>query len=535
MAFVMILYTIDRREIGHQFSMLSSAFNFGINVMRLINVIILLTQVRDKFKDGMYIHLEQWSEQPDPDRTEFRKSLVWVEMPGLREECLGMIDDTLSRVGEVFIRPDPSEIWGRGKKPRWAVRVNDVNNLPDSVDIICPDDNETIKQILDYPFLPARCKKSGSLNHLKDACPEMSPWKAALLGRKVEYKGLPGYAGASQVKGLSRERRALYKDMGSRMFGGTLRADLVVFKVCLLLSKVKKREEAIRIPTQDRRVAFPLWSLGMPESGKIGIKDAWRQAEEKLVEMLVYDFAGLGKELAKSMTENMEKWLISHQVQNEDVYVYFVGKLTVGEDFVGRPYKRACWLKKTALSAMVKDSKANQGAIPISTRVLANALREQLFGNKDLKITVLGETKVQTKEQTLDEVECFLKESSEAGGEFEKGKSVLPKGKQVQTWKSPGDKQAGTDKSKWQLGQTSRGEASTSGTAGYLNHADVDMLDFHPGLDMGGRYQGAKRNRSLRSHVGELPVATFIHTSSSSSCKHLIEREIILNPANSVP
>lgn len=53
------------------------------------------------------------------------------------------------------------------------------------------------------------------------------------------------------------------------------------------------------------------------------------------------------------------------------------------------------------------------GVIPISTRIIAKALREQIFANEECRIIVLGKPRVLSKEESLKKLIDGLESNSQ--------------------------------------------------------------------------------------------------------------------------
>lgn len=105
----------------------------------------MLSKSREKFQEDKYIHLEQWSSQPDPNVTVFQNTLVWVQLPDLRDECVEMVEDIVAAVGELVIRPSEEELWDKKNLPKFGVRVSSLKGLPYRVDIVTEEDEEDIR------------------------------------------------------------------------------------------------------------------------------------------------------------------------------------------------------------------------------------------------------------------------------------------------------------------------------------------------------------------------------------------------------
>lgn len=123
---------------------------------------------------------------------------------------------------------------------------------------------------------------------------------------------------------------------------------------------------------------------------------AWNQTEQKIRDMISYDFNGLGQEVVEKLEKDMRKWVVAHKSLGEETYVYFVGLGQVDTCFDARIHRQVCWVSKREVAAMIRDNRHMKGAVPISTRIVAKALKEQLFERDDCRITVLGTVQLQT-------------------------------------------------------------------------------------------------------------------------------------------
>lgn len=185
-----------------------------------------LLRVHLAFKGRNTVYLEPWSPQEDPNKTEFMKKYVWIELPGLRDECLGMLERIVSAVGKLHIRPTKEEFKGKNAKPRIGVRIHDIGNFPDSVLINCSIKGvpRQIRQPVDYPDLPARCRICGSAKHLQKDCVELTPWKAKVLGVKPEGVFLPGFGSLSTKKLMTPATNHQHQLLSQLLFNGKLLA-----------------------------------------------------------------------------------------------------------------------------------------------------------------------------------------------------------------------------------------------------------------------------------------------------------------------
>lgn len=103
-----------------------------------------------------------------------------------------------------------------------------------------------------YPGLP-QCSKCGRYDHKTEDCVEVSPWKAALLGRGVKtvINNQPPPRSARVLR--FENDRADKKELGYSQKGMTDREMIVIIKVCYLLAKPADGEELLWIPTQETR------------------------------------------------------------------------------------------------------------------------------------------------------------------------------------------------------------------------------------------------------------------------------------------
>lgn len=275
---------------------------------------------------------------------------------------------------------------------------------------------EKIFQPYVFPDLNPECGKCGSDKHRMEACPQLSPWKAALMGRESG-------AGSSQhgeKEGYIRQRRP---EIGSRKVdnekGGT-RQQLVI-KVGIIVRRATQLDSAIWIPTQEWQTTFPVWTLTQGHKGLDTLEETWQKAENKMMDMLAYDFLGLPEEILYKLLVEAQKYILTHRAQGEAVYVYLPGALSVDKEFDTRPEKRRCWVARKTLALQIKDSRLAQGTVPMSTRVLAAGLQRIVFEHIDLRITVPGSVILQSKAKMLEEVER-CKENESGGNGKGKGK-----------------------------------------------------------------------------------------------------------------
>lgn len=98
----------------------------------------------------------------------------------------------------------------------------------------------------------------------------------------------------------------------------------------------------------------------------------------------------------------MAKVAILHTVPDDATFVYFIGYLRVREEFDTQPQRQASWVPKSELMEMVRDGKAKQGSVPLSTRVIAAALRAPLFDNEPIRITVPGVVQLHKKRKETE-------------------------------------------------------------------------------------------------------------------------------------
>lgn len=126
--------------------------SFMITMSQVADALILASP-KEKFQERLYIHLEKWSTQVDPNKTVFQKTLICVALPDLRDDCVELVDDILGAVGELVIRPSEEEILDRRNPPKFGVRATNLNldMLPSRVDITMEEDEEDISQPLTYP------------------------------------------------------------------------------------------------------------------------------------------------------------------------------------------------------------------------------------------------------------------------------------------------------------------------------------------------------------------------------------------------
>lgn len=197
-----------------------------------------------------------------------------------------------------------------------------------------------IVQIVDYPGLPIRCQKCGSLEHLQADCRVTTPWQQVALGirTEVQQKILPGFASASSRRPLSQVAALHNKSIGQLLFGEAVVADIVVLKVGVLLWREGRFETKLWIPAQDRKMAFPVWDITASVEGSG--EDMWAQAELKMRNMVKYDFPFKSEEEITELEGNMIKRVIAHTAQGGTVYIYFMGLIEVSKEFDMREDKR---------------------------------------------------------------------------------------------------------------------------------------------------------------------------------------------------
>lgn len=146
--------------------------------------------------------------------------------------------------------------------------------------------------------------KCGEVNHTEEQCEQLSQWKATLMGGKREPWPAEPQRTNLRVRSLSFAQT-------NNVERGRRCGDAIIYKARFLLSKPIIGGEAIWIPTQESRTVFPLWTLGEPDIGTSGLQNAWRVAEDKIREMVQYDYEGIGVEVARKIALDMRLWLIS--------------------------------------------------------------------------------------------------------------------------------------------------------------------------------------------------------------------------------
>lgn len=114
--------------------------NSFLITLRSVTDMEKLLRVHLAFRGNNAGLLEPWSSQENPDKTEFLKKYIWLQLPGLRDECIGMIARIVAAVGKLHILPPKEDFMVKYAKPRIGVRVDDIDNLPDSVIIKCSED-----------------------------------------------------------------------------------------------------------------------------------------------------------------------------------------------------------------------------------------------------------------------------------------------------------------------------------------------------------------------------------------------------------
>lgn len=202
------------------------------------------------------VQIEPWTPQADLERTKFTKKFMWVQLSGLRDECVRMVDKIVSAVGELHIKPDKSEFLVKHAKPRFGVKMNEMMALPKDVTLQFVEDGveKEIVQIIDYPDLPIRCRVCGSLEHLQEACPEPLPWKEITLGRVAEPKGfLPCFGGDNLKRRLTPPVVTRNKHITRQLFGKGITADLAVLRVGTIVWREGLKGVTVWVPTQERR------------------------------------------------------------------------------------------------------------------------------------------------------------------------------------------------------------------------------------------------------------------------------------------
>lgn len=82
-----------------------------------------------------------------------------MRLPGQRDKCTGLVDQIIAGVGELHIKHAVEEFEGRNAKPRYGVKVDNLDMLPKDVVLQHAKNGveKEIIQIIDYPNLPIRC------------------------------------------------------------------------------------------------------------------------------------------------------------------------------------------------------------------------------------------------------------------------------------------------------------------------------------------------------------------------------------------
>lgn len=86
----------------------------------------------------------------------------------------------------LYIAPSKDDLWKADKEHSFVVKVDAKMKPPPGINIIHEEDGITEKvfQPYEFPDLTSKCGKCGSVKHKTNVCPELSPWKAALIGKE---------------------------------------------------------------------------------------------------------------------------------------------------------------------------------------------------------------------------------------------------------------------------------------------------------------------------------------------------------------
>lgn len=128
------------------------------------------------YEDTFLVLLEPWSTQESLHSTTFLYRIVWVQLIEMRPDCVRLAEAMAAKVGKVYARPKPEELYVRGAEPKFAVKVFTEGALPPMVEMnVDGKGEEFIYQKLFYPGLQTKCTKCGNTDHLKDDCRIKAP------------------------------------------------------------------------------------------------------------------------------------------------------------------------------------------------------------------------------------------------------------------------------------------------------------------------------------------------------------------------
>lgn len=175
-------------------------------------------------------------------------------------------------------------------------------------------------------------------------------------------------------------------------------------------------------PSIELKLLSPLWYIDIPAAGVDCLSKAWKTADRKMKEMLKFDFPDLPPDVLNKLDLDLSKKVLAHSIQSGSVYVYLLGTLQVEAGFDSCTHKQASWMPISKLAALVSDGRNPKGTVPISTRMIASVLRDFLFGELDVKITMTGAITVQSKEEALSHMHTIQEGRSRTHGM--KGKMV---------------------------------------------------------------------------------------------------------------
>lgn len=113
--------------------------------------------------------------------------------------------------------------------------------------------------------------------------------------------------------------------------------------------------------------------------------------------MVHYDFPEKTRDLVEQLEEKMAKVVVLHKIQSDTTFVYFLGYVKVRAGFEKQAQRQTNWVPKKELMEMVRDGKARRGSVPLSTRVIAAALRTPLFESEIFRITFPREMECRKK------------------------------------------------------------------------------------------------------------------------------------------
>lgn len=104
----------------------------------------------------------------------------------------------------------------------------------------------------------------------------------------------------------------------------------------------------------------------------------------------------------------MAKYVVSHQMPQGATYVYLIRAINVEADFDNRPEKKDKWMSIQHVAEVVKDGRSPRGTVHLSMRLLASALQDFLFNDRELKISVSGEVICLERTEALAEARLLV-------------------------------------------------------------------------------------------------------------------------------